>query len=347
MNKEMKEVGVFFGKMIPPTRGHLNAIINASTLCKKLYVVVSDNRNRTERICRESGIKNIPLSLRIQWLSQELIDMPHIKVVALDETGIPEYPNGWDMWAVLMKQAIVEPIDVFYCGEQEYVDKLPDYFRNSEAVLYDPERTTYNISATIVRSNPMEHWDHILGPARPFFAKKVLVVGTESTGKSTLVKSLAKLYHTSWSEEVGRYYAQRYLGGNENYFTDEDFGRIAHQQVEQDYTALRAANKVCFFDTDATITQYYSELYMGKSNSLVEAYIDPNKYDLIVMLKPDVEWVDDGQRLNGDQQKRNQLHNHLLKMYTNRGFTNIIQVGGNYQERLQDVITLVNNLIEK
>lgn len=335
----MDKVGVYFGKFLPPHRGHLATILKAATRVQKLYVVVSDNVNRTKAICAESGIKEIPVNLRIQWLSQELIDMPHIKVVKLDETDIPVYPNGWDQWAEKMKECVGEKIDVFFCGEQEYVADLLARFEGSHVALIDPERTMYNISATKIRSNPYKYWDYILGPARPFFAQRVLIAGSESCGKTTLTKTLAKLYHTSWSEEVGRYYAQRFLGGNETIFTDEDFGRIAHQQVEQDYEALRNANKICFFDTDATVTQYYSLLYMGHRNESVEACVDPDKFDVVFLLKPDVEWVSDGQRLNGDQARREELHERLKYMYIERGFGDkIIEVGGNYSERLETIL---------
>lgn len=341
----MYKVGVYFGKFLPAHRGHLNQIINASTKCKTLYVVVSDNKHRTAGLCAEAGIENIPAELRIQWLSQELQDLDHIKVVLLDETDIPVYPNGWNEWSNLMALAVGEHIDVFFCGEQEYADKLPHYFPASDVEVFDPSRSQYPISATEIRKNPLANWDYILGPARPHFAKRVLIVGTESCGKTTLTKYLAKMYHTSWSEEVGRYYAQRYLGGNETIFTDADFGRIAAQQFEQDYDALRHANKVCFFDTDATITQYYSELYMGHPNLMVEMYVDPSKYDVVLMLTPDVEWVNDGQRLNGDQDKRISLHEHLYQMFCDRGFKDkIVPISGNYQERLQQAIAEVNKL---
>ena len=118
---------------------------------------------------------------------------------------------------------------------------------------------------------------------------------------------MAKLYHTSWSDEVGRHYAHDFLGGDESIFTEEDFRRIAHQQYEQDDHALRTSNKVVFFDTDATVTQYYSELYLGKNNVHVESFIEPYRYDLVLYLIPDVTWVDDGQRLNGNRDKRNEL----------------------------------------
>lgn len=343
---DMAKVGVYFGKFLPPHRGHLSAILQAATKVQKLYVVVSDNAKVTEKLCATFGVKEIPVNFRLQWLSQELMDMPHIDVVKLDESNIPEYPNGWPMWADLMQETVGEHIDMFFCGEEEYVSKLKEYFPDAEVDLFDPMRTAYSISGTEIRRDPMKHWDYILGPARPFFTKKVLIAGSESCGKTTLTKALAKLYHTSWSEEVGRYYAQKYLGGNETIFTDYDFSRIAHQQVEQDYEALRSANKVCFFDTDAVITQYYSILYMGHRNEQVEACIDPDKFDMVILLKPDVEWINDGQRLNGDQGKRENLHQRLKHMYIERGFEDkIVEVGGSYNERLTTIIDLINKMI--
>lgn len=347
MNKieDMPKIGCYFGKFLPCHRGHLSTILNAATACQKLYVVISDNKDVNKKKCEEAGIKEIPLAKRVQWLSQELIDMPHIKVIALDETDIPEPPNGWDLWTKRLQEIIKEPINTFFCGELEYKEKLNKYFPNATVRLFDPDRTFFNISATKIRNNPIKYWDYILGSARPFFAKKVLIAGTESTGKTTLTKTLAKIYHTSWSEEVGRYYAERFLGGNENYFTDEDFTRIAHQQVEQDYKALRSANRICFFDTDATATQYFSKLYMGHYNKIVESYINPEKYDLVIFLKPDIEWIDDGQRLNGDQKKRFELHHTLKSMYESRGF-NILEIGGNYEQRLQTVLNKIKQLLE-
>lgn len=340
----LAKVGVYFGKLLPPHRGHLNAIINAATLCKKLYVVVSDNIITTEKICKEAGIPTITYQLRLQWLSQELVDMPHIEVVHLDETGIPEPPLGWDQWVERLQDVVGEEINTFFCGEVEYVGKLRKYFPNAKVNLFDPSRSKYHISATEIRNNPIKHWDYILGPARPFFTTKILIAGTESCGKTTLTKGLAKIYYTSWSEEVGRYYAQQYLGGNESIFTDEDFGRIANLQLEQDYKALRTANKICFFDTDAVITQYYSDLYMGHQNKIVEACINPDKFDVVFLLTPDVEWIDDGQRLNGEQSQREVLHNKLKSMYINRGFENkIVEVSGDYNTRLNFINDYIQN----
>ena len=228
----------------------------------------------------------------------------------------------------------------------EYSETLGKYFPESRIVLFDPKRTRYPISATDIRENILGNWHYILGAARPFFAKKVLIAGTESCGKTTLTKCLAKLYNTSWSEEVGRYYARDFLGNDETIYTDEDFSRIAHIQFEQDYQALRTANKVCFFDTDATYTDYFSELYMGHRNELVEKYIDPNRYYLLIYLQPDVKWVADGQRLNGDEERRKMLNDRLLDMYIAHGFQEkLVIVGGDYSQRLARAIELVDRLL--
>ena len=342
----MYKVGVYFGRFLPPHRGHLYQIIEASTKCEKLIVVISDNRDQTRRICHQAGLPNISYRLRKQWFSQQAQDMEHIKVRVLDETDIPEYPYGWKAWSQRMRDVVGEPIDAFFVGDTDYHQPLAEYFPEARIEMFDPARTRYPISATDIRRDILGNWDYILGSARPFFAKKVLIAGTESCGKTTLTKCLAKLYNTSWSEEVGRYYARDYLGGDETIYTDEDFSRIAHLQFEQDYHALRNANKACFFDTDAVYTNYFSLLYMGRRNPLVEAYIDAARYDLVIYLQPDVKWVDDGMRLNGDSKRRRELNDRLLEMYRENGFGGkLALVSGDYTQRLSQAISLVDQLL--
>ncbi len=342
----MYQTGVYFGRFLPPHRGHLYQIIEASTKCHNLIVVISDNAEQTRALCEADGLPEISYRLRKQWFSQQVQDMPHIQVRVLDESDIPVYPEGWQEWSKRMREVVGAPIDAFFVGDLSYSETLASYFPEAKVELFDPSRTRYPISATEIRKNILGNWHYILGAARPFFAKKVLIAGTESCGKTTLTKCLAKLYNTSWSEEVGRYYARDYLGNDETIYTDEDFARIAHIQYEQDYHALRSANKVCFFDTDATYTDYFSELYMGHRNELVEKYIDHTRYDRLFYLMPDVRWVADGQRLNGDEERRRLLNDRLLQMYRDYGFGDKITIiSGDYTARLHKAIQLVDELL--
>ena len=341
----MYKTGVFAGKFLPPHRGHLSQIINAATQCETLYVVVSDNKSMTAKSCQEAGLPLMSADLRVKWLSQELQGFEHIKIVLLDESDIPEYPYGWEYWIDYLKLAVNDKIDVVFGGDSGYTAGYKLYLPEAEFKLFDYSRDRYPISATLIRKNPFKYWDYILGSARPFFAKKVLITGTESCGKTTTTKYLAKIFYTSWSEEVGRYYAEKFLGGNETVYTEEDFSRIAYLQYENDMDALKKANKVVFYDTDAVVTQYYAELYLGKRVEIVDKFVDPTRYDLVILFEPTVPWIDDGMRFNGEQNKRRELNEKLVWMYQTYGFKKIKELGGNYNERLEKCIEMVSELI--
>lgn len=338
-------VGAFMGKLLPPHRGHLTTILLAHTMCDELYVVVSNRDVEDAEMCKPLG-KTIPGKLRKQWLMKELTGFDNIHVVLVDETNLPLFPNGWEPWSKLVKSTIGKKIDVIFGGEPSYSEGCERWFPESEYKIIDPDRSRWPVSATMVRNNPIDCWDYIIGAARPFFAKKILIAGTESCGKTTLTKKLAKIYYTSWSEEVGRYYSERYLGGDEDAFVDDDFKRICSLQYESDMDALHNANKICFFDTDATITQYYCEMYLGHQNPAIEGYVDPSRYDIVLFLTPEVEWVDDGLRFLGEQKQRESLHSKLLNMYRERGFKNIVEISGSsYEERLTQCLHVIDNLL--
>ncbi len=341
--------GIYFGHFYPPHRGHLQAIFNAGGQCRHLFTVISNDDDRNKRESEAAGIKIISGPTRLRWLCQELSDFDYISVLLMDETSIPQYPDGFSQWIELLLKTVRQtkvyqqnPLPfTFFVGDSVYTEALKAY---GNVRVYDIANSWYPIRSSVIRRNPYLYWDYILGSARPFFATRVLITGTESTGKTSLTKILAKMYHTSWSYEVGRYYCQRFMGGNEEIYDDVDFMRLAHLQYEQDEEALHNANRVCFFDTDAVVTQYYSELYINHTLEYIENFAKPSRYDLVIMLTPDVDWVDDGMRLNGDPQKRWQLHYHLKSMYEQRGFK-VTEIGGTYIQRMETAIKTVNEFM--
>ncbi len=337
-------VGIFPGKFLPLHRGHLAGILQAHTLVDRLVVLISWS-SEDDDTCRGDGMER-PISpvQRKQWLRQELQGFEGIDVCFVDETGIPPFPGGWADWSFRVRKAVGEPIDLIFGGEPEYAVSFRHFFPEAQYVMVDPHRSQWNISGTSIRKNPLRYWDFICGSARPFFVQKILVSGTESTGKTTLVKKLAKIFNTSWSEEVGRYYAQQHLGGDETIFTPMDFARMAHLQYEEDYKAMRTANRIVFFDTDAVVTNYYSELYLGARNPRVGSFIDPTRYDRTFLLTPSVPWVPDGQRIHGEEPERWRLHDMLRNMYQEYGFSHVVEVSGNYNERFTTVYNAVFDL---
>lgn len=342
----MYKVGVFPGKFLPPHRGHLNSIFNAATQCEKLYVVVSDHPEITRKACEQAGIRLMDMKLRAKWLSIELQNFEHIQVLMLDEGDILPYPHGYPDWADLLYKTIPERFDVIFGGEPEYQKPHDEYFPNIDYAIFDADRERFPISATQIRQNPLKYWDYILGSARSHFVKRVLITGSESCGKTTMTKYLAKIFHTSWAEEEGRYYSERYLGGNEEVFTLQDFDNIAIEQYQAENHAIKTSNKVVFFDTDALVTQFYAKLYLGEESPMVESFINPDRYDLVLCFTPDVRWVDDGLRWNSDDRVRWNLHKDLKIMYKQRGFaTKMKDISGTYEERLHKAISNVGKLM--
>ena len=341
------KTGVFPGKFLPPHRGHITAILRAHALCDKLYVVVSERIAEDGELCRDAGLAYISGVLRQRWLSQELQGLG-IDVLLQDDSASAPFPAGWGDYAVKLKQTVPEPFSVIFGGEESYRSGHQRHFPDIEYQVLDPMRTQWPISGTEIREHPYKHWDYIAGAARPFFARKVLITGPESCGKTTLTRKLAKVYCSSWSEELGRDYQHDVVGGNGDLFDLEDFNRIAHLQYEQDLKALRTANKVCFFDTDAVVTAFFSKVFLGEVADRVESFIDADKYDLVIALKPTVPWVADGMRELGDPATRTLSFDQLMALYQQYGFdinTFVVIDAPDYYQRLESCINSVDQLL--
>jgi len=341
------KTGVFPGKFLPPHRGHITAILRAHALCDKLYVVISERSVEDAGLCQHAALPYISGVLRQRWLSQELQGLG-IEVLLQNDDASAAFPEGWGDYAQRLKQTVPVPFSVIFGGEESYRDGHNRFFPGIDYQVLDPQRTQWPISGTEIREQPYKHWDYIAGAARPFFARKVLITGSESCGKTTLTRKLAKVYCSSWSEELGRDYQHDVVGGNGDLFDLEDFNRIAHLQYEQDLAALRAANKVCFFDTDAVVTAFFSQVFLGEVASRVKSFIDPAKYDLVIALKPTVPWVADGMRELGDPAVRQQSFSQLMALYQQYGFNTaqfVVIDAPDYYQRLESCIAAIDKLL--
>jgi HTH-type transcriptional repressor of NAD biosynthesis genes len=201
----MYKLGVCVGKYSPPHRGHIGAILNAATQCEKLIVVVSHHPIEEEAMYASAGMKPIPMFKRARWLALELSEVENITIKMLDETGIPVYPDGWELWSHRLQDLIGEPISAIFGGEENYDQGYTKYFPDTEYVLYDKGRNIVPISSTRIRRDVYKHWDYLINSAKPHFTKKVLITGTESCAKTSTIIKLAKIYNTSWSREEGRH----------------------------------------------------------------------------------------------------------------------------------------------
>jgi len=156
----------------------------------------------------------------------------------------------------------------------------------------DPGRTQVPISGTQIRADPLAHWDYLPVPVRPYFVRRVALVGAECTGKTTLAQALAEAFQTVWVPE----YARAYLAGRAQPCTPDDMRVIAREQAALEDNQARQANRLLICDTDLLTTQLWHEHYFGGAPPGLRDLARQRAADLTLLCDLEVPWVADGLR---------------------------------------------------
>ncbi len=122
--------------------------------------------------------------------------------------------------------------------------------------------------------------------------KKIVVIGPESTGKSTLCFQLAEHYQTLWCPE----YAREYLEKNGTGYTYNNLLTIAKGQIESENKVLSTVDSrqsTVFIDTDMYVMKVWCEFAFNKCYSWILNQIATRKYDLYLLCNVDLPWIAD------------------------------------------------------
>lgn len=361
----MYDLGIVVGKFAPLTRGHIMLINQAAVSAKKVLVVLSHDQrwvdNQSERDRKVLAVNN-----RKRWLNQTFSQDPHIDIAVLDETDIPEYPNGWPEYASLLKTLVakhlvkmtaqdasltasgsrVAPTVAIFSSEIDYDARYAQYLPFVSHVVVDADRSSVPISATKVRNNLFDNWSFLPSVVRRDYARRVVFLGTESVGKTTLVRALAKYFNTSWVEEYGRTFCETTLVGDESTLRSSDYPLIAYRQKELEEQALLTANKLCLVDTNAFITEFYHRLYEKTPNSIVTAIAQNEQYDLTIILSDEVPWVADGLRSNDDRTVSRLLFENMLAEFPGQTSGNVVYItGDSYKSRYDQALRSIEQFM--
>ena len=190
--------------------------------------------------------------------------------------------------------------------------------------------------------------------------KKIVVVGPESTGKSTLCEKLAAHYNTIWVRE----YAREYLLANGTDYTFENLLDVAKGQLAGEEKGIEEAKGLMangkwqmakdspltthhsplFIDTDMYVMKVWCEFVFEKIHPWILNQVVERKYDLYLLCNVDAPWVKDELREYPDLVIREKLYHHYRDIMINQQEP-WIDICGNYEERLHKAIAAVDKLL--
>lgn len=190
--------------------------------------------------------------------------------------------------------------------------------------------------------------------------KKIVVLGPESTGKSTLCKKLAEHYNTLWVPE----YAREYLEKNSAGYQYEDLLKIAKGQIDLEDAICNKARNVnkqpqspnlnsntsgsipAFIDTDMYVMKVWSEFVFNKCDNWILNRIAERKYDLYLLCDIDLPWIADPLREYPEKRIRERLYRFYKDLMVNQSLP-WYNISGVNNERLETAIRFIDGVLHK
>lgn len=296
------KTGLIIGKFMPLHNGHMALINFAKNNCDSLVIVICYTNKET-----------IPGAIREKWLIDVYGDDKRIKIIPVlyDDSTLPNTSvsskRDSKLWANhLLKQLNVKA-DIIFSSEK-YGNYLA-VFLQAKHICFDEKRSTVPVSATQIRNMPATYWGHIPENVRPYFIKKIAIVGSESTGKSVLAEKLAVYFNTVYVPEIARQIIE-----HTSECTIQHLNQIAALHAKTILEKLPQANKLLFSDTELNITKSYCRFLFNKELIVADWIESANKFNLYLFLEPDCPFIQDGTRLHkASRKKLSDFHKEQLK----------------------------------
>ncbi|KNC20519.1 transcriptional regulator [Arthrobacter sp. RIT-PI-e] len=344
--------GVVIGKFYPPHAGHRHLIRTAAVASAHLAVVVLGNR-----------FENIGVADRVRWLAAEF-DGTDVQVIGMPN-DCPEDYDSPDIWRahdealrIALRTNGITAVDTVFSSE-EYGEELAGHF-GAAHVLVDAARTTYPVSGTLCRDNLTAAWRNIIKPARQDLAVRIILVGAESTGTSTLAGALTEHYRSSYPElvdvpEFGRQYTYDKLAALQMtspgaevpdlVWTSEDFTVIGERQNELENEAA-ARCPLVIADTDSIATSLFERIYIGEhSHGSYRAVQQLPRRDLYLITDHHgVAFEDDGWR--EAEHPRAEMTEWFEEELTAAGHSWIL-VSGDHERRMRTATGIIDLVIPR
>lgn len=338
MEKDFKRA-IIVGKFCPLHKGHEYLINTALNQVSELIIFSYTSHD----------YKNCSAANRKVWLETLF---PAAKIFVFDKTsirnwGIEALPDDDDSDLVqrqfvarVYEKVVGKPLDVIYTSES-YGDGFTKFM--SEFLIekkiqnfpikhlnLDQGRNKVNISGTKLREDILNHRQYLSAVVYRSFIKKILFLGAESTGKSTLVEYCAEKYKSVFVDEFGRTLYEQKKGNLEF----EDLLTIAETHKQRESIQIGHARDFLFVDTSPLTTLCYSLFLFEKASEKLKEMANDLEYDHIFYCIPDFPMFQDGTRV--DENFRMRQHQWYLQNLALRG-VQVKELHGSLDERKRTI----------
>lgn len=239
--------GLVFGKFMPPTNGHLYLIDFAKASCEKLTIMVLSLPDEP-----------IPGDLRYAWVKELYPDCNVIHHTAIMPQE-PESPHDipfYHAWRdTIVKHTPGIAFDALFASET-YGYQVA-WALGCKFIPVNTARDRVEISGTALRNDPWTHWDYLHPVVRPYFLKRIALVGGDDTARDALVRSLAAAYRTAAVCDYAHNFTAdlaRNLTAGEHDITKDDASTLLRGYLASKAALARQANRVLFCDADRALS---------------------------------------------------------------------------------------------
>lgn len=341
------ERGLVVGKFSPLHLGHEHLIRRAAEECGEVVIL---------SYCKPE-FTGCEASKRERWLKARF---PTARVLVVTDEWLAKQPalaRSWpampsndadpeehrDFCGDLCAMELGLRVDAVYSSEdygRPFAQSLTQRYRSAglsshsvQAVNVDQARERFPISGTLLRRDrqALKRW--VAPEVYATFVRRVCFLGGESSGKTTLARSMAERLRTCWAPEYGRELWELRNGKLEY----DDLLHIARTQAHREDELATSANDILFCDTSPLTTLFYCLDLFGHAEPELEQW-SYRAYDLTVLCASDFPFEQDGTRR--DQSFRERQHAWYQREFDKRG-VRYVESRGSVAARMEALLPVL------
>lgn len=319
------DVALVIGKFYPPHKGHVELITQAAVKHRYVKVLICSKKDQV-----------ISGTTRAQILKYTV---PANVTFDFAEDNLPAENRPW-----------AEHINARYGKDyfrsvytsEDWGDEFAEMI-NAKHV--NVGRVKYPTSATEIKEDVNGNFHLLADGLQERLFINVIMVGAESSGKTSLARALAHKYRTLYVPEYGRYYTEAVPPEK---LEHRDFDLIASEQAQMVHRTKRhVTNGILFQDTDVHQTVAWHKRYLTNMDlpmNMLDSYRQKNTtiYNLWVVCDHDFPWVQDGTRESKTQQNGMKA---LIQVLLDQTDSPHIVANGPKMKRIHDVSVAINRLL--